>query len=320
VRVVHGYIYLFGTILSVLTSSAQDQLRLDVPQVTTNWDANLRWTNSATPYITLERAANLGQWEPLTTLKATDSGYSDTGAGYRTNGFYRAVQVSDTNVVTGDHLLTDNGPLTIHPVNHASFVMTWNGLTIYNDPVGTAALYSAFPRADLILVSHDHSDHYNPNTLAAVRKTNSVIIASRAVYNMLSTDLKAITTVLANGAGTNVFGIQIDAVPAYNSNHQKGTGNGYVLALGGKRIYITGDTGALNEMKSLTGIDVAFVCMNVPYTMTVSQAAGIVKEFAPRVVYPYHYRNQDNTFSDLTAFRRQVGTEQGIEVRARKWY
>ena len=109
-------------------------------------------------------------------------------------------------------------------------------------------------------------------------------------------------------------------MPAYNANHPKGSGNGYLVTLGGKRLYVSGDTGDIAEMRALADIDVAFVCMNVPYTMTVAQAVSAVREFQPRIVYPYHYRNQGNALSDVDSFKRQVGTDLGIEVRLRKWY
>jgi L-ascorbate metabolism protein UlaG (beta-lactamase superfamily) len=315
-------IIVVGVICWCLRCDAQEPLSVELKQISTNRDVTIRVTNTVSPYLTLERSTNIGKWDALTTFKAPGTDFIDTGGSYREQGFYRALAVEGTNVLSGDHLPTENGNLTIHPVNHASFVMSWNGLMIYNDPVGGATPYKDFPRADLILVSHEHSDHFETGTLSAVRKTNgtTVIITPRTVYNSLSTQLKAFTTVLTNGASTNVLNIQIDAVPAYNSNHPKGNGNGYVITLGGKRLYMSGDTGAITEMKSLANIDVAFVCINVPYTMTVSQASGIVRDFAPRIVYPYHFRNQDNTLSDLNSFRRQVGTDQGVEVRARKWY
>jgi L-ascorbate metabolism protein UlaG (beta-lactamase superfamily) len=312
---------LFLFCLLVRCSLGQDAPRLDSPVIATNRDVTLRVSGAKLP-LALERSTNALTWAPIATLSTNTPLYSDSGAGYRSAAFYRAHQLESANVLTGDNLATENGTVTFHPVNHASFVMSWNGLMIYNDPVLGAGPYASFPRADLILVSHDHSDHYDSTTLKAVRKTNgtTIVIAPRAVYNLLSADLKAITTVLANGAGTNVLGIQIDAVPAYNSYHEKLKGNGYVLTIGGKRVYMTGDTGALEEMKSLPEIDVAFVCMNIPFTMTSSQAATIVREFAPHVVYPYHYRNQDGTYTDLNLFRQQLGTDRAIEVRARKWY
>jgi L-ascorbate metabolism protein UlaG (beta-lactamase superfamily) len=191
---------------------------------------------------------------------------------------------------------------------------------IYNDPVGGATPYAGLPKADLILVSHSHGDHFDSATLNTVRGPSAVIIAPQAVFNSLSTTLKALTTVLTNGASANVIGLTIEAVPAYNANHPKGAGNGYVLTLGGKRIYMSGDTGNIAEMRALQDIDVAFVCMNLPFTMSVNDAATAVRAFRPKVVYPYHFRNQDGSQSSLTTFKRLVGADLGIEVRVRKWY
>lgn len=306
----------------VCALGVQAQVRFDTAQWTTNRDLAVRVVQAGSPYLTLEKSHDLVTWEPLATAKTlTANDFLDTGAGYRPGAYYRAVEVNGANTLTGDHITTTQGPLTIHPVNHASFVFSWNGLMIYNDPVGGASAYTGLPRADLILVSHSHGDHFDASTLSAVRNTNqSRIIVPQAVYNSLNATLKALAIVLTNGTSTNLLGLQIDAVPAYNGNHPKGTGNGYVIDLGGKRLYMSGDTGAVEEMKTLKNIEAAFLCMNVPFTMTVSQASAIVREFAPRIVYPYHFRNQDGTFSDLNLFRRQVGADRGIEVRARKWY
>ncbi len=132
-------------------------------------------------------------------------------------------------------------------------------------------------------------------------------------------NLKALTAVLANGTTTNYLTMTIDALPAYNltsSYHPKGRGNGYILTLGDKRICLTGDTEDIPEMRALTGIDVAFVCMNLPYTMTISQAVSAVREFRPGIAYPYHY----SVTSNATGFKARLGTDLGIEVRLRKWY
>ncbi|HMJ89160.1 MAG TPA: MBL fold metallo-hydrolase [Candidatus Acidoferrum sp.] len=291
-------------------------------EVTTNRDFRIQFS-SAFSFATLERSTDFSAWEPLVTVqRSASSEHVDTGAPFHAQSFYRAA-IHETNVLTGDHLATEQGSLLIHPINHASFVLSWNGLTIYNDPVRGAAPYAGLPRADLILVSHEHGDHFDSGTLNAVRRTdatNTIIIAPRNVYNGLSTALKALTIILTNGAGTNLLGLSVEAVPAYNGNHPKGTGNGYLLSAGSKRLYISGDTGDIPETRALKHIDVAFLCMNVPFTMTVPQAANVVREFAPRVVYPYHYRNSDSTLADLNLFRRLAGSDKNIEVRQRAWY
>ena len=116
------------------------------------------------------------------------------------------------------------------------------------------------------------------------------------------------------------FGISIEGVPAYNSNHPLGTCNAYVLTIGGKRIFISGDTGDTPEMRALPNIDAAFLCMNIPFTMNITTAASVVRAFRPAIVFPYHCRNQDNSDADLNSFKQQVGTDLGIEVRNRTWY
>ncbi|MEO8429716.1 MAG: MBL fold metallo-hydrolase, partial [Verrucomicrobiota bacterium] len=267
----------------------------------------------------IDASTNLIRWDFLTTLRSAGSiQHTDSAAPFLVSRFYRAVQVPETNAVTGDHLATDAGDILIHPINHATFIMVWNGKTIYSDPVGGAARFQGLPRADLILVTHTHSDHFDAPTINAVRATNAVIIAPAAVFQSLSATLKNITGTLANGDTTNLLGISIEAVPMYNltsSFHLKGAGNGYVLAIGGRRIYISGDTEDIDEMRALRGIDVAFVCMNLPFTMPVDKAANAVREFRPGVVYPYHFQG-----SDVNKFKQLVGTNLAIEVRLRKWY
>jgi L-ascorbate metabolism protein UlaG (beta-lactamase superfamily) len=193
---------------------------------------------------------------------------------------------------------------------HATAVLEWNGKMIYNDPdddTAYAATYLGLPKADLILVSHSHGDHFSASKIDAVRGPAAVIIAPQSVYNGLSPT-------------ASVQGLTVEAVPAYNANHPRPTCNGYVLTIGGKRLYFSGDTGDIPEMRTLSDIDVAFLCMNVPFTMTVDQAAAAVRVFRPRVVYPYHYRNQDGTFANLNRFKSLVGIDLGVEVRLRKWY
>jgi L-ascorbate metabolism protein UlaG (beta-lactamase superfamily) len=267
-------------------------------------------------------ATNLPEWTTLVTLAATNSTlqHTDSAAPYLSQRFYRAEQMPNT-VLTGDHFATTNGEVVVHVLNHASFLMTWQGKTIYSDPVGAAGPFGNFPKADLMLVTHSHGDHFSASTLSSIRAASAVIIAPQAVYNDASMSaLRSITGVMTNGTATNLLGLSIQAVPAYNSNHPLGTGNGYLLTLGGKRFFISGDTGDIPEIRALPNIDVAFLCMNLPFTMSITNAALSVRDFRPKVVYPYHYRNQDNSLSDLVDFKRRVGQDLGIEVRLRKWY
>lgn len=176
------------------------------------------------------------------------------------------------------------------------------------------------------MITDIHGDHFDPASLGALDLTNTVIVAPQAVADKMSDALKAKTTVLANGATTEKLGISITAIPMYNlpetadSRHTKGRGNGYVLKMGGKSVFLSGDTSGIPEIKALKNIDVAFVCMNLPYTMDINEAAATVLAFKPKVVYPYHYRGQ-NGFSDTEAFKKLVNEKDGkIEVRVRDWY
>ena len=132
--------------------------------------------------------------------------------------------------------------------------------------------------------------------------------------------------VLANGEKTEAEGIAVEAVPAYNTTpgkekfHPKGRDNGYVLTMGGKRVYIAGDTEDTAEMRALKGIDVAFLPMNLPYTMSVEKAADAIRQFKPKIVYPYHYRSGDGTKADLEELKKLVGKDSGVEIRVRDWY
>jgi L-ascorbate metabolism protein UlaG (beta-lactamase superfamily) len=223
--------------------------------------------------------------------------------------------------LTGDAIPTQHGDLMVHPINHATLALQWKGQTIYVDPVGGAARFADLPRPDLILVTDIHGDHLDAATLKAVATDKTKLVAPPAVAEQLPAELRARATVLANGQTNTLLGVPIEALPAYNLTperqkyHAKGRGNGYLLSLGGKRVYLSGDTEDIPEMRALKNIDVAFLCMNLPYTMTVDQAAAAVREFKPKIVYPYHYRG-----SDLEQFKKLVGNEAGIDVRLRDWY
>jgi L-ascorbate metabolism protein UlaG (beta-lactamase superfamily) len=223
--------------------------------------------------------------------------------------------------ITGDTFQTSQGDLIIHPVNHASFVMAWGETLIYVDPVGGAERFTGLPAPQVVLVTDIHGDHMNADTLTALVQSGTVIVAPQAVRDALPAALQSSTQVLANGGTMTVADVAIEAIPMYNITperlqyHAKGRGNGYVLSRGGKRVYIAGDTEDIPEMRQLRDIDVAFVPMNLPFTMTVQQAADAVREFKPKAVYPYHSRN-----SDVEEFSRLVGTDVGVEVRLRTWY
>ena len=214
---------------------------------------------------------------------------------------------------------TAKGKLIITPINHATLVIEWSGKTIYVDPVGMADWYKAFPKPDLVLLTHIHGDHYREAVLNVVVGPKTQVVAPPALAGLLSAGLKAKAIAVANGASTDKVGFKLEAVAGYNTTpprkrfHPKGQGNGYVLNLGGKRIYISGDTEETPEMLALKNIDVAFLCMNLPYTMDVKAAAKAVKTFKPKVVYPYHSRGQDTA-----TFKKLVGNS--AEVRLRNWY
>lgn len=224
---------------------------------------------------------------------------------------------------SGDVFSTPAGDITITPVNHASFVIT-GPQTIYVDPVGDAALYADLPVPDAILITHEHGDHYNAETLAAIDSAGAPMITNTAVFDMLTDAQKARTTSMANGDSGTIIGLPIDAIPAYNTTegrenfHPQGRDNGYVLDLGGFRIYISGDTEDTPEMRSLQNIDLAFVCMNLPFTMDAAAAASAVAEFAPTYVYPYHYRGRDNGTQDPMEFANML--PDGIEAKMGGWY
>ncbi|HSK42097.1 MAG TPA: MBL fold metallo-hydrolase [Arenibaculum sp.] len=231
------------------------------------------------------------------------------------------VRAADPASPEGDRIETSQGALTVHPLNHATFVMEWQDMIIHVDPVGGAERFEQLPPPDLILITHEHSDHFDADTLSAVAGDGTEIVTPRSVHDALPAELAEKATVMANGDTETVSGVAIEAVPAYNTTeerlqyHPKGRDNGYVLTLGDRRVYIAGDTEDIPEMRALRDIDVAFVPMNLPYTMTVEQAADAVREFAPGIVYPYHSRD-----SDVDRFAELVGEDDGIEVRLRDWY
>ena len=231
-----------------------------------------------------------------------------------------ALFASSANPLAGstDSVRTAEGMLKITPVTHGSLMLEFKDKVIHVDPWGRGD-YSGLPKADLILITDIHGDHLDPAQVQKLKKNGTRIVAPQAVARTVTEAL-----VLRNGQKKVVSGLEIEAVPMYNHKrgpspgklyHDKGRGNGYVLTLGGKRVYISGDTACIPEMKVLTGIDIAFVAMNLPYTMPPEEAAECVAAFKPKIVYPYHYRG-----SDLSVFTRALEADPDIEVRLRDWY
>ena len=207
---------------------------------------------------------------------------------------------------------TSAGKLTLYFIGHSSLMLEINKKTIYTDPVSALFDYSKLPKADIILITHIHPDHFDINAINKITQTNTQIIVTPEVYEALKKGI-----VLKNGDKTILDGIEIEAIPAYNTSpdrekfHTKGIGNGYVLNLGNKKIYIAGDTENIPEMKLLKNIDIAFLPMNLPYTMTPEMVADAAKSFNPAILYPYHYGNT-NTEEIVKLLKNS-----GIEVRIR---
>ncbi len=230
---------------------------------------------------------------------------------------------AQAQLVQPDHEKVKGGDLIIQPVTHASLVLSYNKKNIYIDPTGGDSAFKGLAAPDLILVTDIHGDHLDLKTVEAINTANAVLVVPQAVADKLPPATnKEKLVILKNGDKTEQAGISIAAIPMYNlpeapdAFHAKGRGNGYVLTIGGKNIYISGDTEDIPEMRALKNIDIAFVCMNLPYTMDVNQAAQGVLAFKPKVVYPYHYRGQDvNTFKTIV----NAG-DKNIDVRLRNWY
>jgi|AntDeeMinimDraft_5_1070356.scaffolds.fasta_scaffold02499_1 L-ascorbate metabolism protein UlaG (beta-lactamase superfamily) len=216
--------------------------------------------------------------------------------------------------------------ISVMPVEHASFAVQLDEKTFYFDPVGGAEKYSKLPDPDYVFITDIHGDHLNIETLNGIMREGLQFIVPPAVYQKLPEKLKKNATKLENGQTKKMSGIKIKAIPMYNlpqkkdAFHPKGRGNGYVLDTGKKRIYVSGDTEDIPEMKQLDNIDHAFICMNLPYTMPVENAAKAVLTFKPQTVYPYHYRGK-NGFSNVDEFKKIVEKQNpSINVELLNWY
>jgi len=216
-----------------------------------------------------------------------------------------------------DNIITSGGDLKITFIGHASLTFTFNGKVIHVDPDGGLADYSTFPKADIILITHEHDDHFDLSAIKILRTDQTKLVLTETCARKISGGI-----VMKNGDMQIVQGIKIEAIPAYNIIHKcdngqpfhpEGVGNGYILIFGDKRVYVAGDTENIPEMKILQGIDVAFLPMNLPYTMTPEMVTEAAKLFRPKILYPYHYGN-----TDTSKLVELLKGEQEIEVRIRK--
>lgn len=196
-----------------------------------------------------------------------------------------------------DTIMTGEGPVEMWFLGHGTLMFTFNGKVIHIDPYTPTADYNKLPAADLILITHQHSDHLDLKAIDKIMKSSTVIIC-----NPLSSSRLPGAKVMKNGETDIIEGITIEAVPAYNIKHERsqgnpyhprGEGNGYILTMGGRKIYIAGDTENIPEMAKLKNIYVAFLPMNLPYTMTPEMVAEAAAMFDPAILYPYHYGNTD---------------------------
>ena len=216
--------------------------------------------------------------------------------------------------------------VVIKPIEHATAVIEWNDVVIYIDPTGGKAAFEGQKTPNLILITDIHGDHLNVETLDALDTSNATFVVPQAVADELPEKYSKQLEIMENGTSKELTDITIEAIPMYNLRnealkfHEKGRGNGYVLNIDDQRIYFSGDTEDIPEMRSLKNIDKAFVCMNLPYTMTVESAASAVLDFKPKQVYPYHYRGKPDV-SDVAKFKQLVDAgNQDIEVIQLDWY
>lgn len=216
-----------------------------------------------------------------------------------------------------DVIPTSAGDLEITFIGHGSLALTFGGKVIQVDPYSQLTDYAQLPRADIVLITHEHRDHLDLDALDKVRGPDTVVVANAAAASQVSG-----SRAMKNGDVQTIEGIKIEAVPAYNLVHMrdtgqpfhpKGVGNGYILTFGDKRLYIAGDTENTPEMKALQNIDVAFLPMNLPYTMTPEMVADAARAFQPGILYPYHFGDTDT--ARLTSM---LEDQKGIAVRIRQ--
>jgi L-ascorbate metabolism protein UlaG (beta-lactamase superfamily) len=237
------------------------------------------------------------------------------------------LQMVTSSRICSDTIQTSAGDIRITPIYHASVLLEFGGKVIYVDPVtrmrGPSGLkmdLSDLPKADLILISDIHEDHMDRLGIDEIKKPSTIVVAPRAVAITITEAQQ-----MKNGETKTIAGFNIEAIPMYNLVrgprpgelfHDKGRGNGYILTLGGKRLYFSGDAECIPEMKTLKNIDIAFMAMNGRQTMTPAECAQCVTAFRPKILYPYHFG--DSGLEELADLVRAGAPE--VEVRVRKWY
>ncbi|TKD66208.1 MBL fold metallo-hydrolase [Flavobacterium sp. ASW18X] len=239
----------------------------------------------------------------------------------------KKVVENKNSAVTETKIIEESEAINIIPIEHASMILEKNNVVIYVDPVGGSTRYNEQPTATIVLVTDIHGDHLNIETLEGVVKKQTQLLVPMAVAAQLPEALKNKATIINNDeTKTLLENVSVEAIPMYNLReealkfHEKGRGNGYVINWDNERIYISGDTEDIPEMRALKNIDKAFVCMNLPYTMTVESAASAVLDFKPKLVYPYHYRGPKG-LSDIEHFKNIVNKgDEAIEVTFLDWY
>ena len=214
----------------------------------------------------------------------------------------------------------------IIPIEHASFIMKWGDEVIYHDPVGSLERYISYGLPTLIMLTHSHPDHFDVALLVQLAAAEVDLIAPQEVYDLLPEQLQTQSIVMQNGDVTTLRDLKIEAIPMYNTTpdrqkyHVKGVGNGYVIEHNGIRVYNASDTEDTDELRAVSDVAIAFVPMNEPYTMSVEQAVDAVLAFAPKVVYPYHYRSPDGQ-SDVASFKTLIESKNSdISVILAEWY
>ncbi len=221
-----------------------------------------------------------------------------------------ALPASAQTPLQEDTVTTSGGNLTITCIGHGTLMFTFGGKTIHVDPMSRYADYATLPKADVILITHEHGDHLDAKAIQLISTDKTALVVNQGSSSALPA-----ATVMKNGETRTFAGFQVEAVPAYNpakAFHPKGNGNGYVVTFADKRVYVAGDTENIPEMSDLKQIDVAFLPMNLPYTMTPEQVADAARAFRPKVLYPYHFGN-----TDTAALVTLLKDEKGIEVRIR---